>query len=977
LNSNVGGLNPPNSNPSGPTAKIDSSTGWDLEFDIDSAVIETAILTKSPQQRQTLVNKPKDDNSNIGISKPIPPRIPQKSALKSGSKSSDGMVDNSFMPVVSKDLPVKKTKIVFEPAVEVEDSLVHKTKEQAHNTNAIKPFLDHGRIAENQKDMNLVFADISHNQTQVLDQNYGWGFQDDPTIFQEFNDTHLDKAVAGAHKSPEATKITSPKSHVATANNISPTTKTSPASSPNAKAVSPKNKSKSNSPVTKASETFANEKVGESRMPFAKSDFQYQVHEKVSTLDSKMIDGWDIDSLELDSIQNTSAYLQGYGDGRNNGSGAVPEIGNPNGTIIGHPHSPTLISPVAKLPSPKHHPPSSPMRSSSPKIDSRNHPNSVLTSVVNESVELPSYAMTENRLVEDSEIPLGHAEGQEYWNEEEFRKYTQEELDIWNSEQNYGQNQYAQAEIDAWDGGQSDEVAGQQIDYSSGVELDPRYVAPHRFSTDEYPYPPENQEGGDPLDATHGLGWADNGYSTQVEGFKEPNYADSQVDQNDASKMQHGHAAPQKWDDQTRKYDEFGTAVAPSEWDQNAKSIDQQYDEFGHVVASQEWDQSVTDKQEQYDEYGNGNGTAELQWDQTNQNEQQYYENGNYFVPPESDQAFEYVGQHYDENANYEPPEWDQNATSIDQQYDEFGNVVASQDWDQSGTDKQEQYDEYGNVNGTAELQWDQTNQNEQQYYEYENDAAPLEWDQAVEPVEQQYDLNGNYAAPEQWDQAGFVASQQWQAGEEYANSNVDQNAGLTKGQDWQQNRNFEEYETVLDPLCTKCAKLNVEEANFCVKCGNPLAKEIQSPYISNYPEVQSNAPEAAYIPDVLPLSDYKDPLQRDKGHCIAIFGFGGRLITMCPKRQTLYQSDGRGGQIAKEKIYPGLVGIKRVEKCLYTSPSQERASKNPVFVKTKPTKGKLKAELDDLRKNAGSDESLLLIDYVEFIVDNDCSISS
>lgn len=41
------------------------------------------------------------------------------------------------------------------------------------------------------------------------------------------------------------------------------------------------------------------------------------------------------------------------------------------------------------------------------KIDSRNHPNSVLTSVVDESVEIPSYAMTENRLVEDSEIPLG------------------------------------------------------------------------------------------------------------------------------------------------------------------------------------------------------------------------------------------------------------------------------------------------------------------------------------------------------------------------------------------------------------------------------------------------------------------------------------------------------------------------------------------------------------------------------------------
>lgn len=58
-------------------------------------------------------------------------------------------------------------------------------------------------------------------------------------------------------------------------------------------------------------------------------------------------------------------------------------------------------------------------------------------------------------------------------------------MDIWNSER---QNQYAQAEIDAWDGGQSDEVAGQQIDYSSGVELDPRYVVPHRFNTDEYPY---------------------------------------------------------------------------------------------------------------------------------------------------------------------------------------------------------------------------------------------------------------------------------------------------------------------------------------------------------------------------------------------------------------------------------------------------------------------------------------------------------
>ncbi|KAJ3370165.1 hypothetical protein HDU91_006571 [Kappamyces sp. JEL0680] len=62
---------------------------------------------------------------------------------------------------------------------------------------------------------------------------------------------------------------------------------------------------------------------------------------------------------------------------------------------------------------------------------------------------------------------------QEYWNEEEQRYYTQEEVDAWNA-QYYEQN-YTQEEIDAWNAQQLAEYPEQYHDYPTGVTNEQAY----------------------------------------------------------------------------------------------------------------------------------------------------------------------------------------------------------------------------------------------------------------------------------------------------------------------------------------------------------------------------------------------------------------------------------------------------------------------------------------------------------------------
>ncbi|KAJ3013457.1 hypothetical protein HKX48_005747 [Thoreauomyces humboldtii] len=53
------------------------------------------------------------------------------------------------------------------------------------------------------------------------------------------------------------------------------------------------------------------------------------------------------------------------------------------------------------------------------------------------------------------------------------------------------------------------------------------------------------------------------------------------------------------------------------------------------------------------------------------------------------------------------------------------------------------------------------------------------------------------------------------------------------------------------------------------------------------------------------------------RGHCLAIFGPGGRLITTTPTVQTRYCPDGNGGTIPMQKVYPGLVKVAPAAKCM------------------------------------------------------------
>ncbi|KAJ3147410.1 vesicle coat component [Geranomyces michiganensis] len=76
-----------------------------------------------------------------------------------------------------------------------------------------------------------------------------------------------------------------------------------------------------------------------------------------------------------------------------------------------------------------------------------------------------------------------------------------------------------------------------------------------------------------------------------------------------------------------------------------------------------------------------------------------------------------------------------------------------------------------------------------------------------------------------------------------------------------------------------------------------------------------SPGPQHRQIPAEPPA--FQDVLGRHRGHCIATFGPGGKLIVTGPMRQSRYISDAMGRPAMVEKTYPGEVSIKSVKSLL------------------------------------------------------------
>ena len=439
-------------------------------------------------------------------------------------------------------------------------------------------------------------------------------------------------------------------------------------------------------------------------------------------------------------------------------------------------------------------------------------------------------------------------------------------------------------------------------------------------------------------------------------------------------------------------------------WDESAHGGNSAYDINGNVIDQTEYDgtdcKQSSIAQDQYDQYGNviplnesapveqefgvdDNDNFTIGWDQNASSYQQYDESilqsNGYIENSHSEQLYEDYGNPANTN------EWDQNATEPAEAMDinmtpyqpaaEFGN---GQKWIPNGILEQHITDGWEQSN--EEL--DEKSRVEQQYDEYSINAVDAqEWDKTALPnqqwinvanFEQQYDEFGNVLGTQQLEQN--LSS--------YSNWDENLNAGS-----WQQDE-VDGLEAVVELVCDNCRKINELDSNFCVKCGNALIRHpvvLPPPPIAPATQAKAKAQslephiDAASVPHIHQgANGLRDPLQREQGHCLAIFGFGGKVITMCPKRQIMYQSDGHGGQVAMEKIYPGMIAIKRVEKYLFSYISEELRSRNPIFSNVKIKKDTLKSELNTLRScKVATEEYLLLIDYIENLLDNDCSTKS
>ncbi|KAJ3130835.1 vesicle coat component [Physocladia obscura] len=94
----------------------------------------------------------------------------------------------------------------------------------------------------------------------------------------------------------------------------------------------------------------------------------------------------------------------------------------------------------------------------------------------------------------------------------------------------------------------------------------------------------------------------------------------------------------------------------------------------------------------------------------------------------------------------------------------------------------------------------------------------------------------------------------------------------------------------------------------------------------------RSGAPDAIYqTPNVLVGQEvskeqfrFIDPLGRHRGHAIATFGFGGKLLTTMPQRLQRATIDGQTGRsFIVEKSFAGKINIRKIPECVGSSDSE------------------------------------------------------
>ncbi|KAI8924152.1 Sec23-binding domain of Sec16-domain-containing protein [Entophlyctis helioformis] len=138
------------------------------------------------------------------------------------------------------------------------------------------------------------------------------------------------------------------------------------------------------------------------------------------------------------------------------------------------------------------------------------------------------------------------------------------------------------------------------------------------------------------------------------------------------------------------------------------------------------------------------------------------------------------------------------------------------------------------------------------------------------------------------------------------------------------------------------------------------------------------------------PPAPFVDPLGRSRGHAIASFGFGGKLLVIKPKRMTMYLTSSNGVPIATEKSFPGELQVHSVKALL------DDATKKPIEAafdgsgpllgaKNATKKKKLLAFIDNhILKGGESSEhlaptgsSLMLWQFVRLLIEHDGALCS
>ncbi|TPX66692.1 hypothetical protein SpCBS45565_g04252 [Spizellomyces sp. 'palustris'] len=95
------------------------------------------------------------------------------------------------------------------------------------------------------------------------------------------------------------------------------------------------------------------------------------------------------------------------------------------------------------------------------------------------------------------------------------------------------------------------------------------------------------------------------------------------------------------------------------------------------------------------------------------------------------------------------------------------------------------------------------------------------------------------------------------------------------------------------------------------------------SPVPHQYPNAQGST-YGVTLPSEPQAPEFQDPLGRHRGHCVAVFGSGGKLFITGPKRQNRYMTDSQGRPSMMEKSYPGPMSVISVHKVVDSAWIQE-----------------------------------------------------